>query len=1344
MANKKKAIPPVPSKTPKELVPILTSLRENAQVLGGQGRGNKGDQAVTFADLDGSEFKGKVNKLARGVVSATNSPTPVAEVDPMDAPANVAVFAGITEVTFRWDLPSALGKKGYAHTEIYRTSEDNHSFDPDADAVVLIGWGISAFTDDTVEPDSQYYYWVRHVNANGEYGPESFRLEAKTGIPLTQQKDWITPNQLTDELTSRIDLIDDIGDAADSAHQAADKAHQAADNAQARADDARKKAQDNATAISETASKVGSQESKIKQLESVTGEQATSIKSLEAKDKSHSSKIETLESTTTDSATRVSTLETKATKAASDIGKANKAITEHSSKIETLETTTTDSATRVSSLETKATKAASDIGKANKAITGNDRDIANANKAITEHSSKIETLESTTTDSATRVSSLETKATKAASDIGKANKAIAGNDRDIANANKAITEHSSKIETLETTTTDSATRVSSLETKANKAASDIGKANRAIASSSSKIEALESTTASQATRLNQLASKDNTHSSQISSLQTTTTSQARSITQLTSKQNSADGKVSSLEQRMRTAENDVGKLEAQYVVKTDVNGRVAGFGLLNDGKASQMSFSVDQFYIWDGEENVAPFVVEHGRVFIADGQINSLSVNKLVASDLVDENGRTVPSTALFQNVAISQGHNLVIGGRSTQDGYIGEDMLDPAFTQTIVHLNGNAKITGGRRDYATRASALSKGDKVYLARIGMTGKNAPVLSGGSIVSVKLSINTTLELLGTGWNTTGIVGSIPIAKGEEPKIELVIYRKRKGGGAEALMYNGSTTIKFNGWRKQRTTSTGRVGGSFTTEGGLNETITFTTTPTQGVHEYEYWFEVKEKSGMWNRIETPDNSAFSLSIQETIRSDTGVSVQSLRENGEIKLDAYDPSGSSRGVSTLGTNGYFVGGFSKRIADKDGKLYYQNTDIMNRVNTWSGRNKFNKGIDFNNQIIAANGLGNSSNVDHIWYDDAGLGAWHFVADGSVKQQGNADVVAGKFKESGSYLQDKYAAKSHTHNYAPSSHNHDSKYAAKSHTHTQSVLLAKSGSGGWGYLRTQSGSKLWDLAVRDNDSSGAFQIRPQGSNANRFLFRDDGYMVAGSVMVSNWVRTTGNSGWYCESHGGGMHMTDSTWIRVYNGKRLYVSNTANESIKSAGGVWTDRGFYLKGQNLDSRYAPKSHSHNYAASNHTHNYAASAHTHSGHDVRVLGHRMTVDSDGKIRANNSGYRQAGMYGIYDSRRVGHIWSMGTAYKIHAAGSNFGNLYGLAYKHTNNKSGGTMGGGHQMVWCTNGTPRAAMGESGIWSKNNISAYSDARVKTNVVKIPNALDKVCRLNGYTYNRTDQED
>jgi hypothetical protein len=44
----------------------------------------------------------------------------------------------------------------------------------------------------------------------------------------------------------------------------------------------------------------------------------------------------------------------------------------------------------------------------------------------------------------------------------------------------------------------------------------------------------------------------------------------------------------------------------------------------------------------------------------------------------------------------------------------------------------------------------------------------------------------------------------------------------------------------------------------------------------------------------------------------------------------------------------------------------------------------------------------------------------------------------------------------------------------------------------------------------------------------------------------------------------------------------------------------------------------------------------------------------------------------------------------------------------------------------------------------IYASGDITAFSDARFKTNIVQISNSLDTVCKMNGYYYNRTDYED
>ena len=114
-----------------------------------------------------------------------------------------------------------------------------------------------------------------------------------------------------------------------------------------------------------------------------------------------------------------------------------------------------------------------------------------------------------------------------------------------------------------------------------------------------------------------------------------------------------------------------------------------------------------------------------------------------------------------------------------------------------------------------------------------------------------------------------------------------------------------------------------------------------------------------------------------------------------------------------------------------------------------------------------------------------------------------------------------------------------------------------------------------------------------------------------------------------------------------------------------------------------------------------------------------------------------------GVFGVYSATRYQHVWMMGTSYKLAANGTSVGNAYGLSYTHTNIGTGTNQsisGLSHQLQGRQNGSLTWAMG-TGIWTAYNITAYSDIAVKTNLEVIPDALAKVCQLNGYTYDRTD---
>jgi predicted nucleic acid-binding protein len=86
--------------------------------------------------------------------------------------------------------------------------------------------------------------------------------------------------------------------------------------------------------------------------------------------------------------------------------------------------------------------------------------------------------------------------------------------------------------------------------------------------------------------------------------------------------------------------------------------------------------------------------------------------------------------------------------------------------------------------------------------------------------------------------------------------------------------------------------------------------------------------------------------------------------------------------------------------------------------------------------------------------------------------------------------------------------------------------------------------------------------------------------------SIYMDNWYRSTGDTGWYNSTHGGGIYMNDSTWVRVYNDKKFYVSSTAVNAIHSVGGITAEGNMYASGGNStewNTAYTHSQSSHDY-----------------------------------------------------------------------------------------------------------------------------------------------------------------
>jgi len=81
-----------------------------------------------------------------------------------------------------------------------------------------------------------------------------------------------------------------------------------------------------------------------------------------------------------------------------------------------------------------------------------------------------------------------------------------------------------------------------------------------------------------------------------------------------------------------------------------------------------------------------------------------------------------------------------------------------------------------------------------------------------------------------------------------------------------------------------------------------------------------------------------------------------------------------------------------------------------------------------------------------------------------------------------------------------------------------------------------------------------------------------------------------------------------------------------------------------------------------------------------------------------------------GLVGVYASTVYQNVFAMGTSWRLPANGSTPGNLYGLAWTHTNVGGQSKPGLSHQLLVMENGITKVALG-TGIWMQGNLTFNS---------------------------------
>ena len=99
-----------------------------------------------------------------------------------------------------------------------------------------------------------------------------------------------------------------------------------------------------------------------------------------------------------------------------------------------------------------------------------------------------------------------------------------------------------------------------------------------------------------------------------------------------------------------------------------------------------------------------------------------------------------------------------------------------------------------------------------------------------------------------------------------------------------------------------------------------------------------------------------------------------------------------------------------------------------------------------------------------------------------------------------------------------------------------------LFKDNTAGYGGLVAHISSSSNFLVV---STGGIVRMLVQGSSGNVGIGTASPSAklhVAGDVVANNWIGTTGNTGFYNQTYGGGFYMTDTTWLRTFGTKNFF----------------------------------------------------------------------------------------------------------------------------------------------------------------------------------------------------------
>ncbi|MEC4091582.1 tail fiber domain-containing protein [Pseudoalteromonas rubra] len=203
---------------------------------------------------------------------------------------------------------------------------------------------------------------------------------------------------------------------------------------------------------------------------------------------------------------------------------------------------------------------------------------------------------------------------------------------------------------------------------------------------------------------------------------------------------------------------------------------------------------------------------------------------------------------------------------------------------------------------------------------------------------------------------------------------------------------------------------------------------------------------------------------------------------------------------------------------------------------------------------------------------------------------------------------------------------------------------------------------------------------QLRGDNTWSGVNQFNNEVRTVNGHAVLNGldtWLRSANNDGWLNQKWGGGIHMTDASWVRIYGDKQFYVSNASASAIHTLGGV--------------------------------------------------------DAHGRLKSKayvhlDSASGEGGLVGSYGTRPTEPqmIWTIGDSWKTHAT------HYGLGYRF-GGVDGVSASSQHMLILASNGTVNTKLSLTGhAWFKGGVNANV---LYENSISI---ADKYLSVNDLAYN------